>query len=258
MAAVQVDGRRPGRAVLLRSRCSWRCSGCGCPGYVVTARRARLVLRGYLAAAVFASCLGVLALLGLIPGYDLLTESDRARALFQDPNVFGPFLIPPALILVEEIMRPRVLRHAPADEGAAARHPAGRRAVLLLARRVAEPRRSDCWCWRSCCRCAADYDRAGARRRGGGASLAIVAGAWWRPGPLTSSSSARARRPTTPSVSAASARGWHRPRSTRSGPGRASSSRSPGSRPTASTPARSARRASSACSRCWRCSATRC
>jgi hypothetical protein len=79
------------------------------PGYVVSAGRARLVLRGYLIAAVLSSCLGVLALLHVLPAYDLLTESDRARGLFQDPNVFGPFLIPPALILVEEIMRPRVL-----------------------------------------------------------------------------------------------------------------------------------------------------
>ena len=30
-------------------------------------------------------------------------------AFFQDPNVFGPFLIPPALILIEEIVRPRLL-----------------------------------------------------------------------------------------------------------------------------------------------------
>ena len=51
----------------------------------------------------------MLALLGLIPGAAVLTESDRARALFQDPNVFGPFLIPPALILAEDIVRPRLL-----------------------------------------------------------------------------------------------------------------------------------------------------
>ena len=38
-----------------------------------------------------------------------MTESDRSRAFFQDPNVFGPFLIPPALILIEEILRPRLL-----------------------------------------------------------------------------------------------------------------------------------------------------
>jgi O-antigen ligase len=109
MAAVQVAD--VGRAAMFFSITLFLALfGLWMPGYVVTARRARLVLRGYLAAAVFASCLGVLALFHLIPGYDLLTESDRARALFQDPNVFGPFLIPPALILVEEIMHPRVLR----------------------------------------------------------------------------------------------------------------------------------------------------
>jgi O-antigen ligase len=80
------------------------------PGYVVTAARARLVLRAYLVAAVISAGAGVLALFGVVPGYDLLTEGGRARALFQDPNVFGPFLIPAALIVVEEIVRPRILR----------------------------------------------------------------------------------------------------------------------------------------------------
>ena len=53
--------------------------------------------------------IGVLALLGVLPGHELLTESDRSRAFFQDPNVFGPFLIPPVLILIEEIVHPRLL-----------------------------------------------------------------------------------------------------------------------------------------------------
>ena len=33
----------------------------------------------------------------------------RAQGLFKDPNVFGPFLIPAALIALEEALRPRVL-----------------------------------------------------------------------------------------------------------------------------------------------------
>jgi hypothetical protein len=108
MASVQVAD--VGRAVTFFSiTLSLALFGLWMPGYVVSAPRARLVVRGYLAAAVFSSCLGMAALFHVIPGYDLLTESDRARALFQDPNVFGPFLIPPALILVEEILRPRVL-----------------------------------------------------------------------------------------------------------------------------------------------------
>jgi O-antigen ligase len=80
------------------------------PDYLVSVERARLVVRAYLLAAVASAAAGVLALLGLLPGASLLTESDRARALFQDPNVFGPFLVPAALILTEEIVRPRLLR----------------------------------------------------------------------------------------------------------------------------------------------------
>lgn len=78
-------------------------------GYTNSRRRALLLVRAYLVSAVISSVVGVLALLGALPGADLLTESDRSRAFFQDPNVFGPFLIPPALILIEEIIRPRLL-----------------------------------------------------------------------------------------------------------------------------------------------------
>lgn len=78
--------------------------------YVITPGRARLVVRAYVAAAVCSAAAGVLALFVPVPGAELLAESDRARGLFQDPNVFGPFLIPALLILVEEIVRPRLLR----------------------------------------------------------------------------------------------------------------------------------------------------
>ena len=78
-------------------------------GYVVTRGRARLVVRAYLVAAVSSAVLGVLALFAPVPGADLLAEGGRARALFQDPNVFGPFLIPALLIVTEEILQPRLL-----------------------------------------------------------------------------------------------------------------------------------------------------
>jgi O-antigen ligase len=78
-------------------------------GYVVTRGRARLVVRAYLVAAVSSALLGVLALFAPLPGAEVLAEGGRARALFQDPNVFGPFLIPVLLIVCEEILRPRLL-----------------------------------------------------------------------------------------------------------------------------------------------------
>jgi O-antigen ligase len=80
------------------------------PGYVTSRGRARLILRAYVAAAVASAAIGIAGLLAPVPGGDLLTESGRARALFQDPNVFGPFLIPALLMLVEEMLSPRLLR----------------------------------------------------------------------------------------------------------------------------------------------------
>ena len=79
-------------------------------GYVVSPRRAALVARAYVFAAVTSALLGSLALLVAYPGGDLLLEDGRVRGFFQDPNVFGPFLIPAALILIEELLSPRVLR----------------------------------------------------------------------------------------------------------------------------------------------------
>lgn len=78
--------------------------------YVRSARLASLVLRAYVLGAVVSAGLSSLALLLPIPGHDLFTEIGRARGLFKDPNVFGPFLVPAALILIEEILNPRLLR----------------------------------------------------------------------------------------------------------------------------------------------------
>ena len=78
--------------------------------YVVSPRRARVVARAYVFAAVTSALLGSLALLVAFPGAELLLEDGRVRAFFQDPNVFGPFLVPAALILIEELLAPRMLR----------------------------------------------------------------------------------------------------------------------------------------------------
>ena len=79
-------------------------------GYVDSVRRTRGVVIAYLAGAVMCAALSSLALLFPLPGGDLLTvEGQRAKALFEDPNVYGPFLIPIALILIEEILTPRLL-----------------------------------------------------------------------------------------------------------------------------------------------------
>jgi hypothetical protein len=79
-------------------------------GYVRSTRAARLILRAYIFAAVASALLSSLALIVPIPGHDVLTRIGRAQGLFKDPNVFGPFLVPAALVLMEEILAPRLLR----------------------------------------------------------------------------------------------------------------------------------------------------
>jgi O-antigen ligase len=82
-------------------------------GYVRSTGRARLVERGYLVAALASAVVGLVGLAAPVPGRDLLLEASRARALFRDPNVFGPFLVPAALIVMEELLEPRLLRARP-------------------------------------------------------------------------------------------------------------------------------------------------
>jgi O-antigen ligase len=78
--------------------------------YVGSARRARIVLIGYLTAAVLSAGVASLALLVAFPGAEAFVSGPRAQGLFKDPNVFGPFLVPAALILMEETVAPRLLR----------------------------------------------------------------------------------------------------------------------------------------------------
>ena len=81
-------------------------------GWLDSERKAGLVVRWYLVGAVGAALLTTAAVLGGFPGSEFFVTSDglRGKALFKDPNVFGPFLIPIALILIEELLNPRLLR----------------------------------------------------------------------------------------------------------------------------------------------------
>jgi O-antigen ligase len=81
-------------------------------GYLRSERRARLVVVAYVVGTVLVAVPSTLALFAPVPGGELLLTVDglRAQGLFKDPNVFGPFLVPPALFLLEELMRPRLLR----------------------------------------------------------------------------------------------------------------------------------------------------
>lgn len=66
------------------------------------ARRLKLVIDAWTAAAVVTSALGILGYLGLTG--ELFVRYGRATGGFQDPNVFGPFLVLPLLVLTRRVM----------------------------------------------------------------------------------------------------------------------------------------------------------
>jgi hypothetical protein len=69
-----------------------------------TERRMRIVMRAYTWAAVSSALLGTLAYLGLIPGAELFVRYGRAKAAFNDSNVFGPFLVLPAMFALQRLL----------------------------------------------------------------------------------------------------------------------------------------------------------
>jgi O-antigen ligase len=82
--------------------------------FVDSPSRARLVVVMWLAIAVISAVVASMALHLPIPGRQFINGSvdngARASGLFKDPNVFGPFLIPVALILLEQHVAPKVPR----------------------------------------------------------------------------------------------------------------------------------------------------
>lgn len=74
-----------------------------CVIYEDPKRLLRLLFSGYTVAAIIAVTLGILGYYKLVPYTEQLLEFGRVRALFKDPNVYGPFLIPVALYLVARL-----------------------------------------------------------------------------------------------------------------------------------------------------------
>lgn len=75
-------------------------------------QRMRLVVNAYIATAVVSAVLGTLGYLQVIPGGEFFTRYDRAKAFFKDPNVYGPFLILPAMYLLQRVLLARGARAA--------------------------------------------------------------------------------------------------------------------------------------------------
>ena len=81
-------------------------------GWLDSARRARILVVTWLLVAVASALLGIAVVYVGIPGAEILMDGTQTRAnvLFEDANVYGPFLVPIAAILLEERLRPQLLR----------------------------------------------------------------------------------------------------------------------------------------------------
>ena len=66
----------------------------------------RLIFWAWTAAAIATTALGMAGYFGLTPG-EMFTLYGRAAGAFKDPNVFGPFLVLPAVFMLQQILTGR-------------------------------------------------------------------------------------------------------------------------------------------------------
>ncbi|THF52614.1 O-antigen ligase family protein [Allorhizobium terrae] len=71
--------------------------------------RLQVIFKAWTLAAVATATLGILGYFHAFPGAEIFTRYDRAMGAFQDPNVFGPFLIAPSLYLIHGLLTGRLM-----------------------------------------------------------------------------------------------------------------------------------------------------
>lgn len=65
----------------------------------------RLILNAWVCAGIVTAAAAIIGYFSLLPGaYDLFTKYGRAAGTFKDPNVFGPFLVAPALYMLHLVV----------------------------------------------------------------------------------------------------------------------------------------------------------
>jgi hypothetical protein len=78
--------------------------------YVTSFQAMRTLLLGYLVSVTINTLFIILGYFRIGPFSELFLQGGiRAVGAFKDPNVFGPFIIPVALLLIDEILYPRIL-----------------------------------------------------------------------------------------------------------------------------------------------------
>ena len=70
----------------------------------------RLIFIAYVFAAVATALLGIAGYFHAFPGAEIFTRYDRAQGAFQDPNVFGPFLVLPGIYLLYLLLTGSIAR----------------------------------------------------------------------------------------------------------------------------------------------------
>jgi O-antigen ligase len=78
--------------------------------YADPVRRMMQMMWAYTAAALFAALAGIAGYFGLVSGAEMFTQYGRATGTFNDPNVFGPFLVAPILFLSMMLSRAASIR----------------------------------------------------------------------------------------------------------------------------------------------------
>ncbi len=70
-------------------------------------QRLGIMFNAWVLSALGTAVLGILGYFHAFPGAEQFTLYDRAKGAFQDPNVFGPFLVSPALYLIYGLLNGR-------------------------------------------------------------------------------------------------------------------------------------------------------
>ncbi|WP_245582487.1 O-antigen ligase family protein [Neorhizobium lilium] len=73
-------------------------------------RRLKLIFHAWVIAALITALLGILGYFNAFPGAHVFTRYNRAMGAFQDPNVFGPYLVAPLLYLLYRMLTGPLLK----------------------------------------------------------------------------------------------------------------------------------------------------
>lgn len=69
-----------------------------------TERRLNVLIAGYIASATIAAVIAVTSWFHVLPASDFFLWVGRARGTFKDPNVYGPFMVLPIVVLIGRVL----------------------------------------------------------------------------------------------------------------------------------------------------------